>query len=86
SAIFKRLARKMVNVDPSARSSMWEDLQRGRPTEVDLLNGEIVALGRQYAIETPFNARLVKLVKSYENQPPPSLSAEVLWQKLTHDQ
>ncbi len=28
--IFKLLARKMVNVDPSARSSMWEDLQRGR--------------------------------------------------------
>ena len=81
--LFRLFARKMVAIDPSARSSMWEDLQRRRPTEIDLLNGEIVALGRAHGIATPFNARLIELVKSYENQPPPSLSAEVLWTKLT---
>jgi 2-dehydropantoate 2-reductase len=81
--LFRLLARKMVAVDPSARSSMWEDLQRRRPTEIDLLNGEIVALGRAHGVPTPFNTRLIELVKSYENQPPPSLSAEVLWRDLT---
>ena len=59
-ALFRLLARKMIAVDPSARSSMWEDLQRGRPTEIDLLNGEIVALGRKLGVATPFNARLIE--------------------------
>jgi 2-dehydropantoate 2-reductase len=85
TALFRLLARKMIAVDPSARSSMWEDLQRGRRTEIDLLNGEIVALGRQYGVETPFNTRLMNAIKSYENQPPPSLSADELWRKLTAD-
>lgn len=81
--LFRLLARKMVAVDPSARSSMWEDLQRRRATEVDLLNGEIVALGGAHGVATPLNTRLIELLKSYENQPPPQLSAEVLWSKLT---
>lgn len=31
-----------VVLRPEARSSMWEDLERRRPTEVDHLNGELV--------------------------------------------
>ena len=38
------LRRKMLAIDPRARSSMWEDLSRGRPTEIDYLQGVIIRL------------------------------------------
>ncbi len=44
-AIFRPLARRMVAVDANARSSMCaDDLEHGRATEIDYLQGEIVAL------------------------------------------
>ena len=74
NGIFNMVAKKMVAIDPNARSSMWEDLQRGRKTEVDLLNGEIVRLGAQLDVPTPINQRIVDLVKEAENRgAPPSL-------------
>ena len=42
--IFTRLAKKMLRMDPSARSSMWDDVQRGKVTEVDDLCGAVVRL------------------------------------------
>lgn len=38
-----------MKVDADARSSMWEDLSRGKPTEVDWLNGEIVRRAEEAA-------------------------------------
>ena len=61
--IFKRVAHKMLAMDPLARSSMWEDLQSKRPVEVDYINGEIVKLGKQFNIMTPMNTRLINMVK-----------------------
>jgi len=64
--LFTRVARKMVDVDPTARSSMWEDLQKGRQTEVRLLNGEIVALGQTHGVPTPVNSRIVQAIEAAE--------------------
>lgn len=61
--LFKRIAQKMLAIDPNARSSMWEDLQNQRPVEVDYISGEIVALGKRVKINTPMNERLIRLVK-----------------------
>lgn len=61
--LFKRVAQKMLAIDPTARSSMWEDLQNKRPVEVDYISGEIVALGKRVNIATPMNERLIRLVK-----------------------
>jgi 2-dehydropantoate 2-reductase len=61
--LFKRVAQKMLAMDPEARSSMWEDLQNKRPVEVDYISGEIIALGKRVNIPTPMNERLVRLVK-----------------------
>lgn len=77
--LFFRLAAAMAKIDPVARSSMWEDLSRGRPTEIDFLNGEIVSLGRKLGHPTPLNERIVELVKQAEqNKNPSSLSPEQL--------
>lgn len=64
--LFKRLAKQMVAIDPLARSSTWEDLEAGRPTEVDYINGEVVALAASLGRRAPVNARLVNLIKMAE--------------------
>jgi 2-dehydropantoate 2-reductase len=61
-----------MKVDPEARSSMWEDLTRGRPTEVDYLNGEIVRMAEKVGARAPINARIVELVKAAERKGPGS--------------
>lgn len=64
--LFKRLAKQMVAIDPLARSSTWEDLEAGRATEVDYINGEVVELAASLGRRAAVNARLVNLVKMAE--------------------
>ncbi|MBM7866159.1 2-dehydropantoate 2-reductase [Heliobacterium gestii] len=47
--------------------SMLQDLRRGRPTEVDSLNGAIVRLGKRYGVSTPTNEMLTHLLKTKES-------------------
>jgi 2-dehydropantoate 2-reductase len=78
--LFRVLARAQLKVDPEARSSMWEDLARGRDTEVEQLNGEIVRLAEAHGVDAPVNRRLVALVHAAEAAKggSPGLSAEAL--------
>lgn len=64
--LFTRLARKMLAMDPVARSSMWEDLEAGRATEVDWINGEVVALAHAQGRQAPINDTLTRLVHQCE--------------------
>jgi 2-dehydropantoate 2-reductase len=47
-------------------SSMLQDITRGRRTEIDFLNGAIVAKGAGHGIPTPVNACITDLVKFRE--------------------
>jgi 2-dehydropantoate 2-reductase len=51
-------------------SSMLQDITRGRPTEIDFLNGAIVAKGKIHGIPTPVNTSIVDLVKFRESLNP----------------
>src|SRR6185312_10262915 len=64
--LFRLVARRMLAVDPQARSSMWEDLQRGRPTEIDEFQGKILHLARETGTPSPLTARLERLVREAE--------------------
>ena len=65
---YRRLAaRQGLKIDRHARSSMAEDLAAGRPTEVDYLNGEVVALAHRLGRNAPVNARVVELIRAAEN-------------------
>ncbi|MFI5695611.1 2-dehydropantoate 2-reductase [Kribbella sp. NPDC051586] len=64
--LFRRLASKMLAIDPLARTSMWEDLEAGRPTEIDYLNGEVVRLAESLGRPAPVNAKLVELIRAAE--------------------
>ncbi|MER7578894.1 2-dehydropantoate 2-reductase, partial [Kitasatospora sp. NPDC097691] len=69
-ALFRRVAAAALRIDARARSSMWEDLQRGRPTEVDSLQGEVIALAARCGLSAPANACLVALVREAERAGP----------------
>jgi 2-dehydropantoate 2-reductase len=47
------------------RPSMLQDVMRGRRTEIDYLNGYVVARGREAGLKTPFNDKIVELVNSF---------------------
>lgn len=64
--LFQRIAASMVKIDPKARSSMWEDLQRGRRTEIDHLQGLIVELAKRHGLAAPLSTRIAALVRSAE--------------------
>lgn len=64
--LFSTIASKMLQIDPLARSSMWEDLQAGNKTEIEFINGEIVRLASQVGVAAPVNARLVALIHDAE--------------------
>jgi 2-dehydropantoate 2-reductase len=50
-------------------SSMYQDLVKGRRTEIDHMNGAVVELGRQYGVPCPINAGLVGIIKALEPAP-----------------
>lgn len=78
--LFGLLARRMLAIDPEARSSMWDDLKRGRATEIDELQGAVIRLARQTGIPTPVNERVAALVRQAEAQGrgPPGLRPEAI--------
>lgn len=48
------------------RSSMLQSLERGRPSEVDYLNGHVVKKARERGIDVPVNERIVELIHEIE--------------------
>ena len=82
--IVRRVIRAQLRVDPEARVSMWTDLERRRPTEVDFLNGEIVRLADEHGTAAPINRRIAELVHEAElaNTGSPQMSADTLFAML----
>ena len=78
--LFRRVAAQMLTIDPTARSSMWDDLTQRRQTEVDALQGHIIALGAEHAVPTPINAAIARAIKQAEASQagPPGLDPATL--------
>lgn len=49
-------------------SSMYQDIVKGKKTEIDFLNGKIVDLGKKHHIPTPLNETLVSFIKFLEEE------------------
>lgn len=64
--LFARLASAMLAIDPEARSSMWEDLQEGRQTEISYLNGAVVSIAQQGQHTAPINEGICRLLAAKE--------------------
>jgi 2-dehydropantoate 2-reductase len=67
-ALFVRVLGRSLSVDPLARSSMWDDLERRRTTEIDHLQGAIIRLAEAHGRAAALNARVLGLVKAAEQR------------------
>jgi len=57
---------KVAEQMSATRSSTAQDLVRGKPTEIDSLNGYVARTGSQLGVPTPVNHALYTLIKLYE--------------------
>jgi 2-dehydropantoate 2-reductase len=65
-ALFEVVLGRTMKIDPEARSSMWEDLQRGRRTEIDYLQGVITEIADRRGLQAPLSRRIVELIRKAE--------------------
>jgi 2-dehydropantoate 2-reductase len=49
------------------KASMTNDLEAGRPLELDWLAGEVVALGRKYGVPIPAQEAVYAILKPYRS-------------------
>ncbi len=59
---------KIAEAMPTQYSSTAQDLARGKPTEIDHLNGYVVRRGEALGVPTPANRVLLALVKLLESK------------------
>lgn len=58
---------KVINtLAPNGKTSMLQDVEAGRKTEVEIFAGTVVKLGREYGVATPINAFLLKAIHTME--------------------
>lgn len=54
------------------RSSMLQDVEAGRRTEIDYLNGAVVRMGQRHGLPTPSNEAVASLVRARETGASPA--------------
>ena len=59
------LDRSIAAFPPTMKASMANDLEAGRPLELDWLAGKVVALGRKYGVPTPAQEAVYAILKPY---------------------
>jgi 2-dehydropantoate 2-reductase len=57
---------EICDVSGTNHSSMLQDIERGRPTEIDSINGVIVEEGRRLGVPVPYNEMVWKLVRAMQ--------------------
>jgi 2-dehydropantoate 2-reductase len=67
STTFREIQEATAALPPNARSSMLEDLERGRPLELPWLSGAIVRIGEEVGIETLTHRLIVRLLRPHVN-------------------
>lgn len=78
--IYRILMNVVVKIDASARSSMLDDLDAGRQSEVDYLQGEIVRLATSIQRNAPINSLVLSLVNdAFARGVSPRMSGSAIW-------
>lgn len=67
--------KEVARITAGNRSSMLQDIERKRPTEINVINGAIIEIGERLNLDVPINRTLFNLVKVLEkinlSEPPP---------------
>ena len=77
---------KVLTAYGDVTSSMFQDIRRGRRTEIEFINGYVIKMARQFGFDAPINAAIVETVHAITSgrlAPNPGLLAQVL-QARTH--
>jgi len=56
----------LYSVVKGGKASMLQDLEKGLPTEVRMINGFVSDVGDKHHIDTPFNDKVVEIITSIE--------------------
>ena len=56
------------NQPPYARFSTLQDLDAGRPTEIDMFSGTVIRMGREFGVPTPYNDFAYHAIKALEEK------------------
>lgn len=62
----KDALKALAGMCDEGKTSMHQDILAGRKTEVDIFAGEIIRLGKELGVETPYNQVLFDLIKIKE--------------------
>lgn len=57
----------VATLSPDSKTSMLQDVEAGRKTEVEVFAGTVVALGKKHAILTPLNEALLEMLHVKES-------------------
>jgi 2-dehydropantoate 2-reductase len=66
-AEFENIMDDMSARNPEWRPSLLQDLDAGRPLELDAWSGDAVKIGQELGIATPVNFSIYAALKPYEN-------------------
>ncbi|MHC6180317.1 ketopantoate reductase family protein [Clostridium sp. JNZ X4-2] len=56
----------LASMPPRSNTSMCQDIEYGRKTEVDIFAGTVCRLGEKYGVDTPVNRTLLNIIKAVE--------------------
>jgi 2-dehydropantoate 2-reductase len=54
-------------IDPDGKTSMLQDIEAGRRTEVNILGGTVVEMAARHNLHVPVNEMLVRLIRAFED-------------------
>ena len=56
----------LSGLNPEGKTSMLQDVEAGRKTEVEMFAGKVIELGTYYGVPTPVNQKLYDLIRKIE--------------------
>lgn len=59
--------KKLATFDPAGKTSMLQDVEAKRHTEVDYFAGTVIKFGKEAGVPTPWNDRMYLLIKTIES-------------------
>ncbi len=57
----------LMSLSPDGKTSMLQDVEARRKTEVEMLAGKVIELGEKYGVSTPVNRELFKKIREIES-------------------
>jgi len=56
----------LAGLNPEGKTSMLQDVEAGRKTEVEMFAGKVIELGRRHEVPIPVNKKLFEMIGEIE--------------------